>query len=76
MAQKEIFMRTTKTKKTTKQDPLSQLEAKMVADFLVQKTHENVHWTTLWRMSPDEISEKYPVTLKDVTVACRRSVPV
>ena len=62
-----------KIKRTTKGDPLSQLESKMVADFLRSKGWQ-VHWSTLWRMSPAEVSEKYGVAPKEVISACRRKV--
>lgn len=64
-----------KIKRSNGKDPLSQLEAKMVADHLSgTSAAPSVHWTTLWRMTPDEISEKYPITLQTVITACKRRI--
>lgn len=53
--------------------PLSQNEAKLVADFLKSKTKVLAKgWVTLWKLSPSEISSQFKVSVTDVLQAARR----
>lgn len=54
--------------------PLSQVEAKLVADYLksISKT-PSTGWVSLWKLSPSQIANLYKVSAAEVIKAARRA---
>lgn len=66
--------RQTPSSKENANEPLSRIEAEMVMDLLVQAGKRPMQgWRAVWRLSPNEIAERYKLPLADVLRAIRRT---
>jgi len=62
----------THERKRMNEQPLSQMEAKLAADFLRERGKEIKSWVALWKLRPERIAESYNVKVSQILTAIRR----